>query len=210
MITTLASMLGHIGVPGAGIGYGYGCIHNFGFGGRRVPNYRMGALGQEIGERTAPANHFIPVARHADMLNNPGTQFDYNGQALTYPDIKLIYWAGGNPFHHHQDLNTLRRAWQKPETIIVNESFWTASARHADIVFPCKTTLERNDIGGSSYDGFLSPMRQAAVTTVFYRRCARWCLGSANRAVTSRYSLASLPGWALRRRSLRAVRRCSG
>ena len=160
MITTLASMLGHIGVPGAGIGYGYGCIHNFGFGGRRVPNYRMGALGQEIGERTAPANHFIPVARHADMLNNPGTQFDYNGQALTYPDIKLIYWAGGNPFHHHQDLNTLRRAWQKPETIIVNESFWTASARHADIVFPCKTTLERNDIGGSSYDGFLSPMRQ--------------------------------------------------
>ena len=161
MITTLGAMLGHIGIPGAGIGYGYGFIHNMGFGGRRIPNYKMGALGLEVGERVAPANAFIPVARHVDMLNNPGASHTYDGQTLTYPDIKLIYWAGGNPFHHHQDLNELRRAWQKPETIIVNEAFWTASARHADIVFPCTTMLERNDIGGSSYDAFLSPMRQA-------------------------------------------------
>ena len=160
MITTLGAMLGHIGLPGAGIGYGYGCIHNMGFGGRRIPNYKMGALGMEIGERSAPTDAFIPVARHADMLNNPGESFQYNGQTLTYPDIKLIYWAGGNPFHHHQDLNALRQAWRKPETIIVNEAFWTASARHADIVFPCTTMLERNDVGGSSYDVYLSPMRQ--------------------------------------------------
>ncbi len=161
MITTLGAMLGHIGIPGAGIGYGYGCIHNMGFGGRRIPNYKMGSLGMEIGERSAPANAYIPVARHADMLNSPGETFHYDGQVLTYPDIKLIYWAGGNPYHHHQDLNELRRAWAKPETIIVNEAFWTASARHADIVFPCTTMLERNDIGGSSYDVYLSPMRQA-------------------------------------------------
>ena len=25
-------------------------------------------------------------------------------RASTYPDIRLVYWAGGNPFHHHQDL----------------------------------------------------------------------------------------------------------
>ena len=160
MITTLGAMLGHMGVPGAGVGYGYGCIHNMGFGGRRIPNYKMGSLGLEIGERAAPNSAFIPVARHTDMLNNPGGTVPYNGQTLTYPDIKLIYWAGGNPFHHHQDLNALRRAWAKPETIIVNEAFWTASARHADIVFPCTTMLERNDIGGSSYDVYLSPMRQ--------------------------------------------------
>jgi len=24
-----------------------------------------------------------------------------------YPDIRLVFWAGGNPFHHHQDLNRL-------------------------------------------------------------------------------------------------------
>ena len=32
----------------------------------------------------------------------------------TYPDIRLVYWAGGNPFHHHQDLNRLRRALRPP------------------------------------------------------------------------------------------------
>jgi biotin/methionine sulfoxide reductase len=161
MITTLGAMLGHIGLPGGGIGYGYGCIHNMGFGGRKIPNYRMGAFGLEQGERSTPENAFIPVARHTDMLNNPGAPYEYNGQNLTYPDIKLIYWAGGNPFHHHQDLNELRKAWRKPETIIVNESFWTATARHADIVFPVTTSLERNDLGGSSYDDYISPMRQA-------------------------------------------------
>jgi biotin/methionine sulfoxide reductase len=161
MVTTLGAMLGYIGLPGGGVGYGYGCIHNFGFGGRRIPNYRMGAFGLEIGERLEPPGKFIPVARHADMLNNPGGSFQYNGKDLTYPDIKLIYWAGGNPFHHHQDLNALARAWRKPETIIVNDAFWTASARHADIVFPATTSLERHDLGGSSYDDYISPMRAA-------------------------------------------------
>jgi len=157
MITTLGAMLGHIGQPGGGVAYGYGCIHNMGFGGRRLPPYSMGAFPQ--GKN--PVERFIPVARIADMLNNPGGKLNYNGQQLTYPDTRLVYWAGGNPFHHHQDLNALRKAWAKPETVIVNEPFWTATARHADIVFPCTTSLERNDLGGSSYDGYLSPMRKA-------------------------------------------------
>ena len=61
------------------------------------------AAGQQRRQR------FIPVARIADMLLNPGEPFDYNGRTMRYPDIKLVYWAGGNPFHHHQDLNRLRR-----------------------------------------------------------------------------------------------------
>ena len=161
MITTLTAMLGHIGQPGGGLGYGYGCIHNMGFGGRKIPNFRLGALGMEIGQRGKPVNAYIPVARHTDMLRNPGKSYRYNGQTLTYPDIKVIYWAGGNPFHHHQDLSELRSAWQKPETIIINEAFWTATARHADIIFPITTTLEREDFGGSSYDTYLTPMRKA-------------------------------------------------
>jgi biotin/methionine sulfoxide reductase len=72
-----------------------------------------------------------------------------------------VYCAGGNPFHHHQDLNRLRRAWQKPETIIVHEPWWTPVARQADIVLPATTTLERNDIGGSSRDRFVLAMHQA-------------------------------------------------
>ena len=90
---------------------------------------------------------FIPVARIADMLLQPGEAFDYDGQRLTYPDIRLVYWAGGNPFHHHQDLGRLRRAFCRPDTVIVHESAWTATARHADIVLPATITLEREDIG---------------------------------------------------------------
>ena len=79
----------------------------------------------------------------------------------TYPDIRLVYWAGGNPFHHHQDINQLRRAWRRPETIVVHEPWWTATARHADIVLPATTSLERNDIGGAPRDRFVIAMQQA-------------------------------------------------
>ena len=106
-------------------------------------------------------NPSIPVARIADMLLDPGGAYEFNGRHETYPDIRLVYWAGGNPFHHHQDLNRLRRAWQKPETIVVHESWWTPTARHADIVLPATTTLERNDIGGSSRDPFVFAMHRA-------------------------------------------------
>jgi biotin/methionine sulfoxide reductase len=73
----------------------------------------------------------------------------------------MIYWCGGNPFHHHQDLNRLVQAWQRPETIIVHEPWWNALARHADIVLPATTALERNDIGRASNDGYLVAMQQA-------------------------------------------------
>ena len=157
MATVLAAMLGYHGLPGGGVAYGYGSVHNIGFAGRTLPPFKVGALPQ--GKN--PVKRYIPVARIADLLMNPGTVLQYNGEDLTLPQIRVVYWAGGNPFHHHQDLNRLRRAWAKPGTIIVNEPFWTSTARHADIVFPCTTPLERNDLGGSSYDSHLSPMRQA-------------------------------------------------
>jgi anaerobic selenocysteine-containing dehydrogenase len=50
------------------------------------------------------------------------TEFHYHSQALRYPDIRLVYWAGGNPFHHHQDINRLRAAFRRLETIIVHET----------------------------------------------------------------------------------------
>jgi len=43
---------------------------------------------------------------------------------LNYPDIKLVYWAGGNPFHHHQDINRLRHAFAQVETLVVHEIAW--------------------------------------------------------------------------------------
>lgn len=153
MAATLAAMLGQIGLPGGGVGYGYGAIGGIGSRIRRLE-------GMSLPQGTNPVERFIPVARIADMLLGPGEPFDFNGQRLEYPDIKLVYWCGGNPFHHHQDLNRLRQAWQKPETVIVHEPWWTATAKHADIVLPATTTLERSDIGRAGSDAFLIAMPQ--------------------------------------------------
>ena len=151
---TLAAMLGQIGLPGAGFGFGYGAVNGYGNPRRKAP-----APAVPIGHNAVKS--FIPVARIADLLLHPGEKFDFNGESHTYPDIRLVYWCGGNPFHHHQDLNRLVAAWQRPETVIVHEPFWTPLARHADIVLPATTSLERNDISCSDFDRFILAMKQA-------------------------------------------------
>lgn len=148
MTVALASMLGQIGQEGGGFGFGYAAVNGIGLDAITV---KIPALPQGKNEVAS----FIPVARIADMLLHKGQPFRYDGRTLTYPDIRLVYWAGGNPFHHHQDLNRLRRAWAVPEAVVVNEPWWTATARHADIVLPTTVAYERNDIVGTSSDPFI-------------------------------------------------------
>jgi biotin/methionine sulfoxide reductase len=147
----LAAMLGQIGLPGGGFGHGYGSTALVGEPAPQVgvPRLRQGPNA---------VSTFIPVARIADMLLNPGAGYDYNGQRLTYPDIRLVYWCGGNPFHHHQDLARLRKAFTRPETVVVHDPFWTATARHADIVLPATMSIERDDFGSGQNDRMFFPM----------------------------------------------------
>ena len=152
---TLACLLGQVGTPGGGFALGYGPVSIEGANARPFsgPVLPQG----ENGVKTP-----IPVARIADMLENPGGEYHFNGKRCTYPDIRLIYWAGGNPFHHHQDLNRFLRAWRsKPETIVVNEQYWNPNAKLADIVLPATTMLERDDIGSTSRDRFMIAMKRA-------------------------------------------------
>jgi biotin/methionine sulfoxide reductase len=155
MACVLAAMLGQIGLPGAGYNYALGALAHYG---KRQNAVSSAALPQ--GRNGVGA--FIPVARISDMLLNPGQPFDYNGKRMDYPDIRLVYWAGGNPFHHHQDLNRLKRAFAAVETLVVHEIAWTATARHADIVLPCTMTLEREDIGAAPTDPLMVAMHQLA------------------------------------------------
>ncbi len=142
---TLAAMLGRIGQPGTGFVFGHGSTEPVG---RPKKLIRWPSMPQ--GDN--PVTAFIPVARIADMLLDPGGSFSFDGEKRTYPDTRLIYWAGGNPFHHHQDLFRLQQAWTKPETVIVNDVWWTATARRADIVFPITSPMERTDIMMSRRD----------------------------------------------------------
>ena len=148
MAVALAAALGQIGLPGGGIGTNYHYC-NGGFPPGTGPQ-----LGQ-IPSRVAPVlpvekpwkgSRAVPVARMADVLANPGKVIDWNGSRIEYPEVRLVFWAGGNPFAHHPDTRRLEEAWRRPDAVIVAESFWNATARHADIILPASTFLERNDI----------------------------------------------------------------
>ncbi len=190
-IIALAAILGQIGLPGGGFAFGYGSSNGMGNPRPDTPLY-----GLPIGIN--PVDIAIPVARVADLLLNPGETVRFDGRPITYPDIRLVYWAGGNPFHHHQDLNRLRQAFRRPATVIVNECYWTATARHADIVLPATTALERNDIGGCLEGSVSSGNAQTA----------RACRRGAQRLLRSSPRLPSV--WAREMLSRKAAARTTG
>lgn len=155
MAITLAAMLGQIGLPGGGFGFGYGSVNGIG-------NPLLDLGWPSLDQRRNPVQDFIPVARLSDMLLSPGTPYDFNGERRTYPEIRLVYWAGGNPFHHHQDMNRLLTGWRKPEVVISHDSWWNALTRHSDIVLPVKTQLERNDIVCAARERMLTASHKVA------------------------------------------------
>lgn len=125
-----------------------------------------------------------PASRISEMLNNPGKEFTYNGSRYTYPKVKLIYNAGNNFMSHQQNLNELIRALQKVDTVVVQDCWWTASTRWADIVLPATTTVERNDISsGGTYNinkfyamkQVIAPQGDALDDFEIFRRLAELC-----------------------------------
>ncbi|MDO9436684.1 molybdopterin guanine dinucleotide-containing S/N-oxide reductase [Hydrogenophaga sp.] len=155
MGVVLAAALGQIGLPGGGYNYALGTLGHYG---RRNNIVGPAALSQGVNG----IKDFIPVARITDMLLKPGEAFDYNGQQHVYPHIRLAYWIGGNPFHHHQDLNRLAEGIRRLDTFVVHESAWTTTARFADIVLPATLTLEREDFAATATDPTLVAMHRVA------------------------------------------------
>ena len=165
MAVALASAIGQIGLPGGGFGISY----HYANGGSPTTNAPV-IGGITVGKASGGGQEWlndgsssaIPVARIADCLLNPGKSIDYNGRKITYPDIDLVYWVGGNPFVHHQDTNLLVKAWKKPSTVIVHDMYWTPTAKMADIVFPITTPYERNDLtmSGDYSNLNINPMKQ--------------------------------------------------
>jgi biotin/methionine sulfoxide reductase len=150
-VVAFAAMIGQIGLPGGGFGHGYASTGGVG---KRAGSYPLPTLPQFAD----PLRVRIPVARISDALLHPGEAYEVDGRHENYPHLRIVHWAGGNPFHHHQDLQRLQRAFRAAETVIVHEPFWTSTARHADVVFAATTTLERDDIGAARYDDRLIAM----------------------------------------------------
>ena len=172
MITTLAAMLGQIGLPGGGFGFSY----HYSNGGNPARDAGiLPSISSKIGttsdtggrssswlENGQGVVNALPVARITEALENPGKTYPHNGRMLTFPDIKMVWWCGGGNFTHHQDTNRLVKAWQDLELSVVSEIYWTAAAKHADIVLPITTSFERNDLtmAGDYSNQYLAPMKQ--------------------------------------------------
>jgi biotin/methionine sulfoxide reductase len=147
----LAALLGRLDTPGRGFAYGLGSTGQAG-------RPKVGVPLPTMPQGTNPVADSIPVARIADMLLDPGGTYRYNGRSRTYPSVDVVYWCGGNPFHHHQDLARLDEAFTRPEAVVVHEQFWTATARRADFVLPVTMTIERDDLAASPNEPLLTAM----------------------------------------------------
>ena len=62
---------------------------------------------------------FDPLRPDRYLLLYPGEELAFDGSTLTPPETKLAYWAGGNPFHHHQDLRRLAVRVRAMDTFVV-------------------------------------------------------------------------------------------
>lgn len=149
----LAAMLGQIGLEGGGFSFGLGAADG-------IAAHRAGIPRPVMPVAPNPVKGFVPVGRFTDALLAPGSEIDFDGTRLRLPELKLIYSVGGNPFHHATNLNRMLEGWQRPETIVVHEPWWNPLAKHADIVLPATTTMERNDLLATDVQQLLFAMRK--------------------------------------------------
>lgn len=160
MGAVLAAMIGQIGLPGGGISYGH---HYSGIGVPSTGFAGPGGFPRNLDQGTKPKwdntnfngySRTIPVARWIDAILEPGKKINHNGNTVTLPGFKMMVISGNNPWHHHQDRNKMKRAFQKLETVVTIDFNWTATCRFSDIVLPACTQWERNDIDSyGSYSG---------------------------------------------------------
>jgi trimethylamine-N-oxide reductase (cytochrome c) len=147
-IITLASMIGQVGLPGGGFGFS---LH-YGGGGQASAG-KTGPGGFSEGRNRVKS--IIPASRINETLLHPGRKIDFMGDKLELPHIKLMYVAGANTVGHQQDINELIKGLRTLDTLIVQEPWWTPTAKMADIVLPATNILERDDISllSGSYSG---------------------------------------------------------
>jgi anaerobic dimethyl sulfoxide reductase subunit A len=164
---TLSAMTGNIGVPG-----GSAAQRSWPAGLLPFPFMMMGIpemLTNPLEEKAPPAKDMLPlrrmwpwgmggfhVAQMADAI--------LEGRSGGFPaDYKLLYVASTSYPNQYLNVNKHAQALKSEslEFIVTHEQLMTPGARFADIVLPCSTFLERNDIAQWSSTWFYGYQNKA-------------------------------------------------
>lgn len=132
-IDALAAITGNIGIPGGGSNY----VH------RHWKSFFADLSGREHAtvSRTFP---WPALARHILAADNP--------------PIRCITVTRSNPVTQLPDTGLTRKAFRSRDFVVVIDLFLTDTAAEADLVLPCTTFLEEEDVVVSSWNNYVSYM----------------------------------------------------
>ena len=125
MAMTLAGMLGQIGLPGGGFGFGYGAVD--GMGRPRIPVRTPTFAAPQPGQDRTSRSRASPTCCSSPARPSTSTA---SGSPTRCPHGVV---GGRQSVPPPPGPEPLRRAWARPETVIVNEPWWThgrAPRRH--------------------------------------------------------------------------------
>jgi len=122
-LITMACMSGNVGTPGGGFAHG---------GKHTSVGIRVGNL---------PHGSFKPS--RSIRQENWGLHI-LNGSLK--PPVKMAYIVASNAINRSSNTRANARALEQMKYVVVNDQFFTPTARYADIVFPICTDLERPDL----------------------------------------------------------------
>ncbi len=122
-IDALAAVTGNIGKSGAGVNYGN----------RTLSRYVSGELAKSY-PYAANRRTFI-VSKLGEFL-----------ETVNNPPVKCIFVTRANPLVQVPNINRTLKAFQTIDFKIVIDMFMTDTAKYADLVLPCTSILEEEDI----------------------------------------------------------------
>ena len=121
-LDALAAVTGQLGVPGAGVFFS---------------TKRRGAFDTSFGVAAEPPRR-ISEALLAEELDTASD-----------PPLRMVWIDGANPVVMLPGSQRLAAALRRREFVVVVDSFLTDTAQQADLVLPCATMLEEEDLVGA-------------------------------------------------------------
>jgi anaerobic selenocysteine-containing dehydrogenase len=132
-------------------------------------SFVAGSLGQPGGGfyyNVASSAAFTPLETLVDLADQPGVATPLHLPTLADdlakadPPVRVAWLTSTNIVNQGPDAHALRREFERIDTVIAVEAFWTETARTATIVLPPTLWLEEEDVVGSAWRSEVASVRR--------------------------------------------------